>query len=153
MSTSRLLVCVDGSRAALAAARLAVELAAEHGGDGLVRAVTVRDEDWETTQRLDARGTHETPARERRHQALQAVLDRVTSIAADRGVGVETVVLEGEPLWTILRDARAWGPDLVVVGRTTRSGPGSPLVGSLAMHLAEFTEWPVIIVPEPGPPT
>ena len=152
MSTARLLVCVDGSRAALAAARLAVELAAEHDG-GRVRAVTVRDEDRETTERLDARGEHETSASERRRQGLQAVLDRVTSIATDRGVGAETAVLEGDPLRTILRDARAWGPDLVVVGRTTRSGPGSPLVGSLAMHLAEFTEWPVVIVPEPGPPT
>lgn len=57
MSELRLLVCVDTSRAALAAARLAVRLAAEHGGR--IRAVSVV-EDGDTARQLDARGA--TPA-------------------------------------------------------------------------------------------
>jgi len=59
-------------------------------------------------------------------------------------------VLRGDPLRAILEDAREWQPDLILVGRTGRSGPGSPMVGSLAMHLIEFTEWPVVVVPEPA---
>lgn len=51
--------------------------------------------------------------------------------------------------WTAsLADAHSWHPDYVVIGRTGRSGPGSPMVGSLAVHLLEFTDWPVIVVPE-----
>jgi nucleotide-binding universal stress UspA family protein len=144
---SRLLVCVDSSRAALQAARLAIDLAAAHGGP--VRAISVT-QDGATARRLDARGRHHRPATERLTQGARAVLDRIVSLGAARGVPVETALLVGEPLRAILREAEDWGPDLVLIGRTGRSGPGSPMVGSLAMHLVEFTEWPVVIVPEPA---
>lgn len=147
MSELRLLVCVDTSGAALAAARLAVRLAAEHGGR--IRAVSVA-EDGDTARQLDARGRHDRPASDRHERGVRAVLDRIASLADDRDVAVETSTLEGDPLRAILRDAGAWHPDLLLVGRTGRAGPGSPMVGSLAMHLTEFTDWPIVIVPEPG---
>lgn len=131
MTGFHLLVCVDGSVAALAAVRLAIDLVARHGGD--VRAVSVV-------------GGNDPGRRGARDVAV--VLDRVTRMGADRDVTVETEMLAGDPLRAIVRDARAWRPDLVLIGRTGRSGPGSPMVGSLAMHLVEFAEWPVVVVPE-----
>lgn len=144
MSGPRLLLCVDGSRAALAAARLAVEMASE--GSGALRVVTVV-EDGDTARRLDARGRHVRPAADRIEQSARAMLVRVAAMGAEKGVDVEVGLLAGDALRAILRDAREWRPDLIVVGRTGRSGPGSPMVGSLAMHLIEFTEWPVLVVP------
>lgn len=142
----RLLVCVDGSRTALHAARLAIRLAAEHGG--VVRVLSVVD-DGDLARQLDARGLPGSPAGQRFARDVRAMLDRVAALAADREVDVVTAVLEGDPLRAVLRDADDWRPDLVLVGRTGRSGPGSPLVGSLAMHLVEFSDWPVTIVPPP----
>ncbi len=144
MTGPRLLVCVDGSRAALAAGRLAVRLAADLGG--VVRAVCVV-EDGDTARALDVQGRQVRPAIERLESSARAMLDRVTRIGADLGVAVDTELLEGDALRSILRAARAWAPDLVVVGRTGRSGPGSPMVGSLAVHVIEFAEWPVVVVP------
>ncbi len=71
-------------------------------------------------------------------------------MGAQRGVSVETATLEGDPLREILEDARRWQPELVLIGRTGRAGPGSPMLGSLALQLLEFTEWPVVVVPEAG---
>lgn len=131
MTGFHLLVCVDGSVAALAAVRLAIDLVARHGGD--VRAVSVLPGDG--------------PGRRGQHD-VAVVLARVARMAADRDVPIDTEMLSGDPLRAIVRDARAWQPDLVLVGRTGRSGPGSPMLGSLAMHLVEFAEWPVVVVPE-----
>lgn len=131
MAGFHLFVCVDGSVAALAAVRLAIDLVARHGGD--VRAVSV----------LPGDGPGRRGARD-----VGVVLDRVARMATERDVAIETEMLTGDPLRAIVRDARAWHPDLVLIGRTGRSGPGSPMVGSLAMHLVEFAEWPVVVVPE-----
>jgi nucleotide-binding universal stress UspA family protein len=142
----RLLVCVDGSRAALHAARLAFRLTAERAGAIRVVSVVAHDE---MAQRLDARGGQERPAGQRFVEGARAVLDHVESLADD--MDVVTAILQGEPLRAILADAREWQPDLILVGRAGRTGPGSPLVGSLAMHLVEFSDWPVVIVPAPRP--
>lgn len=149
MSGFRLLVCLDASRAALAAARLAVAMTADHGGE--IRAVSVLEDD-ETARRLDARTAEGRPTAERLERAARSMLERVAAMGADQRVTVTTELLHGDPLRTVLHAARAWRPDLIIVGRTGRSGPASPMVGSLAMHLVEFADWPVVIVPDVPPP-
>ncbi|MFP4634423.1 MAG: universal stress protein [Nitriliruptoraceae bacterium] len=148
MSSLRLLVCADTSRAAIEAARLSLRLAEEHGAE--VRVVSVV-EDGEATRRLDADEQRHSTAAERFEQSVRAMLERITAMGADRGIDVSTSVLRGEPVRSILRDADAWQPDLLLIGRTGRSGPGSPMVGSLAMHVVEFATCPVVVVPEPAP--
>jgi nucleotide-binding universal stress UspA family protein len=140
----RLLVCVNRSPAAIAAARLAIELA---GHGGTMRLVSVA-EDGDTARQIDALGRRERSASQRLEEGVRAVLDRVLALASNHHIDAEAQILRGEPLQAIIRDARAWDPDLVVIGRTTRSGPGSPLIGSLAKHVVEFAEWPVVVVPE-----
>lgn len=147
MSPIRLLLCMDASHAALQAARLAVRLAAERGGE--IRALSV-SEDGETARWLDARAREQRPAGERLERGMRATLDRVAAMADEHGVEVHTEILDGDPLKAILRDARQWHPDLILIGRTGRSGPGSPMMGSLTAHLVEFTDWPVVVVPESG---
>lgn len=145
MTGFRLFVCMDGSVAALAAGRLALELAEEYGG--VVRAVSVvGEDDWEAP--LPGRASLGPGAEARMGEALRATLHRFRAMGQDRSVEVETELLHGGPLREILRDARSWRPDLVLIGRTRRSGPGSPMLGSLAMQVVEFADWPVIVVPE-----
>lgn len=144
MSGSRFLVCVDRSRAAIESARLAVDLA---GAAGRIRVISVLD-DGAVARQVDALGRQEQSAGRRLEEGVRAVLGHVVKLADDRGVHAEAELLRGDPLPSIIHDARRWDPDLIFIGRTGRSGPGSPLVGSLAMHVVEFTEWPVVIVPE-----
>jgi nucleotide-binding universal stress UspA family protein len=54
---------------------------------------------------------------------------------------------------TILDDARAWKADIVIMGRTGRTGPGRALLGSEAERVLEFTDRPVLIVPTLQGPT
>lgn len=145
MSGFRLLVCVDNSPAALAAARLALDLVQKHGG--AVRAVSVV-EDSEAARLLNRGRRRSSSVSARLKQGGRAVLDRVESMGERRDLSVETEILEGTALDRIMTDARRWNPDFILIGRSGRSGPGSPMLGSLAMQVVEFAEWPVVVVPE-----
>jgi nucleotide-binding universal stress UspA family protein len=143
----RILVAVDDSPAALAAARLAVRLAAEYGavlrfvhvlGDGeLVRALATPAE---RGQQVDLR----------RSTASQALLRHVAAEATRAGVRAETVGLEGHPASLLLTDARDWAADLVVLGGSEEHGPGRAYVGTVTRHVLEFADRPVLVVPRPG---
>lgn len=146
MSEFRLFVCVDGSAGALAAIRLALEIAQEHGGE--IRAVSVV-KDEEATRKLADRESAPGSGGDRFERAARSLLDRIRSMADEREVAIETILLRGSPLRAILRDAERWGPDLIVIGRTGRGGPGSPMIGSLATQVIEFSDHPVVVVPAP----
>lgn len=142
----RFLVCVDGSMAGMHAARLAVRLAAERGGE--IRAVCVTAGDH-VAERVDAMGSPGAPAAERLQRSGQAVLARVQELARPLGVPVAPVLRQGEPFLAILDEARSFHPDLIVIGRTGRRGPASTVLGSVTAHVLEFTDWPVVVVPVP----
>jgi nucleotide-binding universal stress UspA family protein len=145
MKGARLLLCVDGSSTSMDAARVALELAADLGGE--VRAVYVV-EDHAVARALEASGGT-TGTAERMDQAGHSVLGHVEELGRSRGVPVGTVLRGGDPLEEILDEIHAWKPQLIVIGRTGRRGPASPLLGSLAAHVLEFADRPVIVTP-PG---
>lgn len=126
MPIQRVLLAIDDSAPALAAARLAVELAA--GWHAQVRAVWVRP---------DGEGSGFP-----RH-----FLDR---LAATSAVPIEEIEASGEPFEVLLREARSWDAQLIVMGRSNRA-PGAPYVGSQTEHLLEFTAVPVLVVPGTRP--
>lgn len=139
----RILVAVDDSPDALAAARLAVELAAGFGAT--LRAVHVLvDHEVDTLLRTEVPEPGLTARRER---SQAAVLTRVTDLATAREVAVSTCALQGDVAAAVLQEAGAWSADLVVVGRAFRSRSGEPYVGAVARHILEFAVQPVLIVP------
>ena len=144
----RILLAVDDSPAALAAARLAVELAA--GWGAAVRAVTVlADHDVDAQMRAVLPAAHTTSLGERRRQAASGVLHHVTRLAIEAGVAVETVQVAGEPAPHILDQARSWQANLIVVGRTGTAGARQPYIGGQTRHVLEFSRTPVLVVPQP----
>lgn len=145
----RILVAVDDSPAGLAAARVAVDLAVTCGA--ALRAVTVLlDGELETVLRaIEARRESRSELRARRGGGQSAVLRHVTELGRAHRLEVEAVALAGEPAPTILAEARAFSPDLVVIGRSDRRAPGQPYVGSEVRHVLEFAEQPVLVVPPP----
>jgi nucleotide-binding universal stress UspA family protein len=77
------------------------------------------------------------------------VLARLTALAGEHGLAPETLLVSGTPGPVILRVAREWSADLVVVGRAGRAAQGEPYVGSQTRHVLEFSDRPVLVVPQP----
>jgi nucleotide-binding universal stress UspA family protein len=141
----RVLLAMDDSADSLAAARLAVQMAAENGH--VLRAVHV-SADGALDEAL--RSASASPGADRRRgRSAAAVLARVRRLALDAEVEVETALLHGEAGRAVLEEARRWGADLVVVGKSARSAYGEPYVGTVTRHVLEFSEQPVLVVPPP----
>ena len=138
METRRLLVGVDGSVASLEAARTAIDLAGRWHSE--LRVVYV-------IETAEPGGSTDGDLTKRLRESGYAILDRVARIAEAQGVIATKGLLEGVPFDAILAEARSWKADLIVMGRTGRTGPGRALLGSEAERLLEFTERPVLIVP------
>jgi len=126
----RILVAVDDSAPALAAAEYGVRLAEELSAELLFVTVADRGGDPEV------------------------VLRHVTSVARAAGVpATSRVVPDGQQPYEALLDAAlAEDVDLVVMGRSDRRSSGRPYVGSQTEHLLEFAHVPVVVVPESAGP-
>jgi nucleotide-binding universal stress UspA family protein len=138
----RVLLAVDDSPAALAAARLAIDLA--KGWTATLRVVTVVA-DHEVAERLHSGATNRVD--QRRMATASTVLHYVATLADRVGMPVETTQLDGEPAPAILEQARVWSADLIVIGRSGSAGAGQPFVGSQTRHVLEFADAPVLVVP------
>lgn len=121
----RILVAIDDSPPALAAAENAIDLASALEAQVLFVAVTEPGHDA---------------------SALSHVLDLARR--ADLNA-TSTTADGGQPFEVLLHLAREWHADLIVMGRSDRRKPGVPYVGSQTEHLLEFTDTPVLIVPDP----
>ncbi|MCU0301743.1 MAG: universal stress protein [Candidatus Nanopelagicales bacterium] len=130
---TRILVAVNDSPAGLAAARTAIRLARETSGQ--VRAVHA------VAPRAGEAGGDE------RARSSMAVLDYVADLAQQAGVAVETATVPGAPARVILDQAAAWPADVIVLGRSGVRHVGQPFVGSQVLHVIEFAEVPVVVVP------
>jgi len=123
---NRMLVAVDDSAPALAAAALAIEFAVDRPTE--LRFVTV-------VEPVAGDGV---------------ILSHVADLARDAGVAATiTTVDGGEPFEALLAAAHEWKADVIVMGRSDIRRPGHPYVGSQTEHLLEFTDIPVLVVPEP----
>ena len=139
----RVLVAVADSPASLAAVREAVALAARLPAE--LRALHVVS-DGVLADLLGALdGTPGLPAR--RDAASSSLLRHVAEIAARAGVPAATVQEEGDVARSILRHAHEWPADIVVIGRTSRRGPGEPFLSGATQRVLEFTDRPVLVVP------
>ena len=139
-----LLLCVDGSPASIAATHVALRLARDSKAQ--VHALFVVEDSGlaELVDRaIDGHGSGDRLA-----QAGTALLARLRSMAAQAGVEIECTTGAGEPFACILEHADALHPDFIVMGRSGRRGPGRALLGSEVERVLEFSDWPVIVVPE-----
>lgn len=141
----RVLLAVDDSPQSLAAARVAIELS--RAAHLQLRAVYVSANHILDTALEAASGR---PAADvRRSLAATTVLARVAAMAEAAGVAIETELLSGDVGPAILDEARDWSADLVIVGKSIRSGRGDPYVGTQTRHVLEFADQPVLVVPAP----
>ena len=120
----RMLVAVDDSAPALAAAVFATELARTLSAE--LNYVTVAE----------------------RGRDPQVILRHVGELAREAGVDASaTVLADGPPFEALLTAATEWNADIVVMGRSDKRSTGRPYVGSQTEHMLEFTDVPVVVVP------
>jgi nucleotide-binding universal stress UspA family protein len=84
-------------------------------------------------------------------QRLEAEgLDYLQAIEMQFGnASVECVVRFGDPVTEILREAKAFGADLIAVSTVGRSGVGRVLLGSVAEQIFRRSNVPVMLM-RPG---
>lgn len=138
---SNILLAVDGSDAALGAARAAAALAAATGGS--IRVLTV----------------HHEPADSLGEPLYSASLDRsldeaeehlsaaVAAIRAAGGPEPTTDRLVGHPAEAILSAAAAGRHDVIVLGNRGRGRVAAALLGSVSTAVASRAKIPVLIIP------
>jgi len=139
----RILLAANDTPAGLAAARAAIHFAKQAAGQ--VRAVHVI-----SAQGAEP-GLHPGSGRVRPDQlrpgASAQVLDYVAGLAGHAGVAIEVLTVRGQPARSILDQAAAWQADMIVLGRSGVRHVGQPFVGSQVLHVLEFAEVPVLVVP------
>lgn len=142
----RILLAVNDSPAGLAAARTAIWLAQQAAGE--IRAVHVLCEPG--APRGQRGGSAPADAEDCRPEAVAPVLRYVSGLAGRTGVSVETRAIRGRPARAILDQAAVWQADVIVLGRSGVRHVGQPFVGSQVLHVLEFAEVPVVVVPAPA---
>lgn len=142
----RILVAVDDSPAALTAVSAAVDLAVRTGA--CLRFVHVIG-DGELVRGLERLGRDGKVAAERSGAAV-SLLRHVSAEAERAGVQVDSLRLTGAPGALLLRAARDWNADLVIIGRSDLRGAGRAYVGAVTREVLEFSEAPVLVVPRPS---
>jgi nucleotide-binding universal stress UspA family protein len=144
---TRILVPVDDSPAAAAAAREAARLA--RASRGTAHLLSIVDEDL-----VYSRGVLVT-LRETYMQELQAaankVLSRMSRVCARAGVRCQTHLAEGRVVPAILQQAASLRADLIVLGAKQKGKLAGLLAGDRAQEVARQTHLPVLLVPARRP--
>jgi len=144
----KILVPVDGSDTAGKAARYAADLAKQTGA--AITLLSVIDTSPYTTRSVPAVATPThliEPIEDYLRQTAGAFLSEAKKICKGRKVKSKSVIRSGHPVEEILKEAKASGVDLIVVGSHGRSALGATLLGSVAFGIIHRdTSLPVLVV-------
>ena len=141
----RILVPLDGSPTARRGLREAIGLARDQGAK--LRIVHVVDEGM-VLGAAEA-GVDIEPLVEALVKSGRGVLERGRRAAAKQGVRAGTAIYEsmaGPASESILREARKWRADLIVMGTHGRRGLRRVVLGSDAEHVVREAPVPVMLV-------
>jgi nucleotide-binding universal stress UspA family protein len=137
----RVLVAVDGSEAAVRAARMGADVAARFGARVTLVYVVPR-----LLLPPDVYGlTVEEVEREQSSHG-QEVLRSALAALAGAGVELDSTVLSGPPAETLAEAAAAPDVDLVVVGSRGQGAVKRMLLGSVSDRLVHICPRPILVV-------
>jgi len=139
LSIRRILVPVDFSDASRGVLEYALDVARDRGAEVLlvhVVGLPVAPFDPAYGVAADPRMIHDLEA---------AAAEGLARLAAEfPGVALRTRVLTGGPSREIVREAREWNADLVVVGTHGRTGLRHVFLGSVAENVVRLAPCPVL---------
>ncbi|MGH8764747.1 MAG: universal stress protein [Burkholderiales bacterium] len=146
MSYKRILVPVDGSTPASRGLAEAVRLA-KAGKSRLMLLHVVQEY---SALAMPGAGVSIGPMLDAMKDGGKRVLAKSLKFAERAGVKPQTALVEnavGGITGTVLREARRWKADLIVVGSHSRTGVKRVLMGSDAESIARESPVPVLVVP------
>jgi nucleotide-binding universal stress UspA family protein len=141
----RILVPIDGSRTAARGLKEAIRLAKDQGAK--VRFVHVVDK--MAIIGITEVGMDPGPVLARLARGGRAMLERARQRAKKSGVDADTAFYEPVAMRvadTVLREAKKWRADLIVMGTHGRRGVGRLVMGSDAEQVVRLAEVPVLLV-------
>ena len=129
----------DGSDQAFKALQLAIEVAKQNGAE--LHMICVEEIPSMPEYIEEIRETTATAAC-RFHNVLQ----KSRGMAEQSHLKIETHVLAGHPVRTVVELARELGSDLLVIGATGRSALYERMIGSRADRIIQLAPCPVLVV-------
>ena len=138
----KILVATDGSEHGERAAKVAIEIAKLSGGT--VTAIYVADT-VKTSHLPDDMLLFSI--RELLLKEGKEALKQVESLAQEKGVNFESVVVEGNPGSEIISYAESAGMDIIILGAVGRTGLDKFLLGSVAEKVVRNSKLPVLTIP------
>lgn len=150
MAYKRILVPVDGSPTSNAGLREAIDLA--KGQSAALQLVHVVDYHYLAMTGMEA-GAYIEDLMESLTQSGRRILGRAEALARKSDLAVSTVLLEspaGPAADAIVRQAKKWKADLIVIGTHGRRGVRRMLMGSDAEQIVRSSPAPVMLVRSPG---
>ena len=150
MTYKRILVPVDGSPTSSAGLREAIRLA--RGQGAALRLVHVADQHYVAVMGVEsAAAIEELMAGVT--QAGRQVLRNAERVVRKAGLEPSAVLLQtltGPAAEAIVRQAKKWGAELIVIGTHGRRGARRLLMGSDAEQIVRASTVPVLLVRSPG---
>ena len=141
MSFERIMIAVDSSRHARAAAERGFELA---GGLNAVVGLLYVVDTAKAIGEVDAGITHEDLISVLRQEADETLDELAAEFSTHT---IERIVPQGHPRVEILACAERWEADLVVIGTHGRTGLLHLVMGSTAEYIVRHSKVPVMVVP------
>jgi nucleotide-binding universal stress UspA family protein len=141
MSYKKILIAVDSSEFAMAAAKKGLALA--HQLNAQAALIFVVDTS-KAMGNVDA-GISPAEALIVLKKEAEQTLEQIAALY--NGKGLIKLMPEGRPTEDILKTAETWGADLIVTGTHGRTGFMHLLLGSVAEYLMRHSKIPVMVVP------
>lgn len=143
-----LLVAVNDSPAAFAAADRAIDLAVRV--HATLRVLSVRESAASDGVDRAEQGASPSASARAVQLAAAAAVEHVLRLAQSAGIEATGVHRSGGVAEQILEEARAVGAELIVLALVDRPGHAIPKIGSHTMRVLEFATVPVLVVPFTG---
>ena len=150
MAYRKILVPVDGSATSKAGLREAISLAKGQGAQ--LQLVNVADQHYVAMMGLES-SAGIGDMMESTKSSGRAILRNAQATAKKAGVEATAVLLEtltGPAADPIIKQARKWGADLIVLGTHGRRGVRRLLMGSDAEQIVRYSPVPVMLVRSSG---
>ncbi len=142
----RILICTDGSALSQTAERAGILLASALDAEVVAYTVIPRQPHWNFDVGVVMTQTEMTQFENERSQTAQSIVDAVQEEAHKRDVKTIAITSRGAVAESIIRTAKKYHCDLIVMASHGRKGIQRVLLGSETMDVLTHSHFPVLVL-------
>jgi len=139
----KFLIAVDGSKASQAAVKYTVSLFKNTKGENHITLLTVQDD---SALKLFKKYTQKGVVDDYLRESADTHLAWAIRFLNKANVAHDMAIKFGHPSAQILKEAKAGGFDMIIMGTKGRSAWGDTLMGSVAHRVASASKVPVLLI-------